>query len=138
MGKCLAAIKRFISNSWMVILISSILSGIGTKIVDSVCDSLRTEDPLRKKLMEREDFYIKLAEKMTGKVDEETVNKVKSDLIIYLSSAMTNYTTKADFERGKNRHEDKELGIVWEERMENGSLFLVPVSTVTNKNGHNP
>ena len=133
MGKCFATIKRFISNSWMVILISSILSGIGTKIVDSVCDSLRTEDPLRKKLMEREDFYIKLAEKMTGKVDEETVNKVKSDLIVYLSSAMTNYTTKAEFERDKNRMVDKKHGVVTELRMIDGDLHLVAVGPATNE-----
>ena len=133
MGKCFAAIKRFVSNSWVVILVSSILSGIGTKIVDSVCDSLRPEDPVKKKLMEREDLYIKLAEKMTGKVDEETVNKVKSDLIVYLSSAMTNYTTKAEFERDKNRMVDKEHGVVNELRMIDGNLHLVTVGLATNE-----
>lgn len=133
MGKCFAAIKRFVSNSWVVILVSSILSGIGTKIVDSACDSLRPEDPVKKKLMEREDLYIKLAEKMTGKVDEETVNKVKSDLIVYLSTAMTNYTTKAEFERGKNRLVDKKHGVVTEMRMIDGHLHLVAVGPATNE-----
>ena len=133
MGKCFAAIKRFVSNSWVVILVSSILSGIGTKIVDSVCDSLRPEDPVKKKLMEREDLYIKLAEKMTGKVDEESVNKVKSDLIAYLSTAMTNYTTKAEFERGKNRLVDKEQGVIYELKMSNGGLHLLVEEPITNE-----
>ena len=77
---------------------------------------------------------VALAERLTGKVDDATVERVRRDVVRYLGDSLRNYPTREEFNRDKNRHIDKKNGVVWEERMEDGNLMLVPVSAYTNEN----
>ena len=119
--------KRDCFPTVMNSLITAIIAAVVAFVVDIV-------NPRARMAEKKDELFIELAERLTGKVDTETVERVKKDLIDHLENAMRNYPTKEEFARDKNRHVDKKLGVVWEERMEDGHMFLVPVSAYTNEN----
>ena len=85
------------------------------------------------KATQKDTLFIELAKELTGKTDEKTVEKVKNDVLAYLSRAMEQYPTREEFAREKHRFIDKGSGVVWETKVENGNMSMYAVAAYTNK-----
>lgn len=85
------------------------------------------------KSIQKDEWFITLAQELTGKVDTQTVERVKKEVVAYLGRALGNYPTRDEFAREKHRYIDKEKGVVWESRMEDGRMFLMAVESYTNQ-----
>ena len=81
---------------------------------------------------QRDEMMIALAKRLTGKVDDQTVEMVKQDVMDYLARAMQQYPTKEEFAREKHRFIDKAQGVIWEAKMDNGNMSLLAVAPYTN------
>ena len=82
--------------------------------------------------IDKDSMFIELAQELTGKHDTQTVERVKHDVLSYLSKAMEQYPTREEFAREKHRYIDKEQGIIWESKMENGNMSIIAVAPCTN------
>lgn len=81
---------------------------------------------------QKDALFIELAQELTGKKDTQTVERIKHDVLSYLAKAMNQYPTREEFVREKHRFIDKEQGIIWESKMENGNMVLYAVAPYTN------
>ena len=136
--------KISISDKWWFrAIITTLISAVISTLVVWCFNALKPADPqVKAALMQIEHFktatqkdtlFIELAKGLTGKTDEQTVEKVKKDVLAYLSRAMEKYPTREEFAREKHRFIDKGAGVVWETKVENGNLSMYPVAAYTNK-----
>lgn len=79
------------------------------------------------------DMFVNLAKELTGKTDEATVARVKQDIQDFLLKTLSNYPTKQEVERDRNIIVDKEGGVIYQTRMENGRLTLYAIAPYTNE-----
>lgn len=117
-------------------LITTIVSVAVSLIVDAVkpIDSrVKVQMDQLKIAMEKDALFIDLAKQLTGRVDSETVDRVKKDVIAYLANSLEKYPTKEEFFRENHRYVDKEQGVIWESRMENGNMTIYAVGPYTNE-----
>lgn len=92
-------IKRFISNQWVVILITSIVSTFGTKLVDCATDAFRSPDPATAVRMEKDRMFIDLAKRLTGQADEATVAQIEEKVVTFLfDEVRKTYLPRNEFE----------------------------------------
>ena len=101
-------------------------------VVYWVFDAVKPTSPQVELQMQKDSMFIELAQELTGKHDTQTVERVKHDVLSYLSKAMEQYPTREEFAREKHRYIDKEQGIIWESKMENGNMSIIAVAPYTN------
>ena len=100
-----------------------------------VFDAVKPTSPQVELQMQKDSMFIELAQELTGKHDTQTVERVKHDVLSYLSKTMEQYPTREEFAREKHRYIDKEQGVIWESKMENGNMSIYAVAPYTNKTG---
>lgn len=139
MGKKSKSRCKKIVWPWISVALTALISTVVTLGVTLVVDMIKPVDP-RVQLqiehlergMKKDDMFISLTEKLTGRVDEQTVETVKSNVLAHLAGALTKYPTRDEFMREKHRYVDETEGVVWESSMENGNMILRPVGPYTN------
>ena len=125
--------KQSILNKWWVqTAINALMTAAISAVVYWVFDAVKPTSPLVELQMQKDSMFIELAQELTGKHDTQTVERVKHDVLSYLSKAMEQYPTREEFAREKHRYIDKEQGIIWESKMENGNMSLIAVAPYTN------
>jgi len=124
---------------WISVALSAFISAIVTVVVTLVVDMIRPVDRRVKlqieqleRSMKKDDMLIGLAEKLTGRVDDQAVETVKTNVLEYLAGVLTKYPTKDEFMREKHRYVDEADGVVWESSMEGGKMILRAVAPYTN------
>lgn len=143
-GGVMAKQEKSISDKWWFrAIITTLISAVISTLVVWGFNALKPADPqVKAALMQIEHFktatqkdtlFIELAKGLTGKTDEQTVEKVKKDVLVYLSRAMEQYPTREEFAREKHRFIDKGSGVIWETKIENGNLSMYAVAAYTNK-----
>ena len=125
--------KQSILNKWWVqTAINALMTAAISAVVYWVFDAVKPTSPLVELQMQKDSMFIELAQELTGKHDTQTVERVKRDVLSYLSKAMEQYPTREEFAREKHRYIDKEKGVIWESKMENGNMSLIAVAPYTN------
>jgi len=128
------------------VALNALIAAIITVIVTWTWEVLKPVDPRVEAQLKQFDVQIKQAEtatkkdelmialtkKLTGKVDDQTVEMVMQDVMDYLARAMQQYPTKEEFAREKHRFIDKSQGVIWEAKMDNGNMSLLAVGPYTN------
>ena len=124
---------------WISVALSAFISAVVTVGVTLAVDMIKPVDPRLQlqiehleRSMKKDDMFITLTEKLTGRVDEQTVETVKSNVLSHVAGALTKYPTRDEFMREKHRYIDEADGLVWESCMENGNMILRPVGPYTN------
>lgn len=126
--------------------VSAVVSTLITTITGCLMDAFKPVDPrvveqienLRastehlKAASQKDALFIELARTVTGQADAKTVEKVKREVIDYLTKALKGYPTWDEFNRDRHRYVDKAQGIVWENRIENGCMYMHAVAPYTN------
>ena len=119
--------------------INALVAAVVTVVVSLIVDALKPVDKRiqaqmdhLKLVVEKDTLIIDVAKRLKGNIDQETVERVKQDVIGYLAKSLEEYPTKEEFFREKHRYIDKEQGLIWESRMENGNMILLPVAPYTN------
>lgn len=126
--------KQSILNKWWFqTVINALITAVISTVVYWVFDAVKPTSPQVKLQMEKDSMFIELAQELTGKHDTQTVERVKHDVLSYLSKAMEQYPTREEFAREKHRYIDKVQGVVWESKMENGNMSIYAVAPYTNK-----
>lgn len=152
--------NSFLDNKWVVTAINALITTIITVSLTLIVDKFKPVDPRVEAQLKQFDAQVKqadahikqfdaqikqaetatkkdelmiaLTKRLTGKVDDQTVEKVKQDVMDYLARAMQQYPTKEEFAREKHRFIDKAQGVIWEAKMDNGNMSLLAVAPYTN------
>ena len=125
--------KQSILNKWWFqTAINALMTAAISAVVYWVFDAVKPTSPQVELQMQKDSMFIELAQELTGKHDTQTVERVKHDVLSYLSKAMEQYPTREEFAREKHRYIDKEQGIIWESKMENGNMSIIAVAPYTN------
>ena len=136
--------EKSISDKWWF---RAIINALSTAVISALVywgfNALKPATPQDKAILkqieqlekatQKDTLFIELAKELTGKTDEKTVEKVKNDVLAYLSRAMEQYPTREEFAREKHRFIDKGSGVVWETKVENGNMSMYAVAAYTNK-----
>ena len=136
--------EKSISDKWWF---RAIINALSTAVISALVywgfNALKPATPQDKAILkqieqlekatQKDTLFIELAKELTGKTDEKTVEKVKNDVLAYLSRAMEQYPTREEFAREKHRFIDKGSGVVWETTVENGNMSMYAVAAYTNK-----
>ena len=136
--------EKSISDKWWFrAIINALSSAVISTLVFWGFNALKPATPQDKAILkqieqlekatQKDTLFIELAKELTGKTDEKTVEKVKNDVLAYLSRAMEQYPTREEFAREKHRFIDKGSGVVWETKVENGNMSMYAVAAYTNK-----
>ncbi len=125
--------KQSILNKWWFkTAINALITAAISAVVCWIFDAVKPTSKQVELQMQKDSMFIELAQELTGKHDTQTVERVKHDVLSYLSKAMEQYPTREEFAREKHRYIDKEQGIIWESKMENGNMSIYAVAPYTN------
>jgi len=125
--------ESILDNWWFKTSINALITAVISTCVCWVYDVAKPTSPQVELQMKKDSMFIELAQGLTGKHDTQTVERVKHDVLSYLSKAMEQYPTREEFAREKHRFIDKAQGVIWESRMENGNMSIHAVAPYTNK-----
>lgn len=126
--------------TWRKYIVQTFVVAVISGGVNLVWDFFKPIDPRVKAEIRRietaqkkDELFIELAKKVKGNTDNESVELIKKELLTYLTQCLNNYMTREEFVRERHRHIDKEKGVIWEDRMHNGCMYMVAVGPYTNK-----
>lgn len=128
-NRCKSISKKW----WFQTIINALITTVISTGVYWVCDALKPTSPQVELQMQKDSMFIELAQELTGKHDTQTVERVKHDVLSYLSRTLSKYPTREEFAREKHQFIDKVQGVIWESKMENGNMSIYAVAPYTNK-----
>jgi len=124
--------KSVLNKWWFQTSVNALITAVISTGVCWLYDTVKPTPPQVELQMQKDSMFIELAQGLTGKNDTQTVERVKHDVLSYLSKAMEQYPTREEFAREKHRFIDRAQGVIWESKVENGNMSMYAVAPYTN------